>query len=119
MQVFCDFDGTISHYNGWVDETHCGEPVPAMINRVKQWLSEGKEVRIFTARVTACKNLDGTDRDLSHVVNAIQDWCEVYVGARDAAWLNEIDARVAVYVEYERGRGNCEFGRRQAVDANM
>jgi hypothetical protein len=53
-----------------------------MINRVKQWLSEGKEVRIFTARVTACKNLDGTDRDLSYVVNAIQDWCEVHVGAR-------------------------------------
>jgi hypothetical protein len=53
-----------------------------MVERVRQWLCEGKEVRIFTARVTVCKNLDGTDRDLSHIVTAIQDWCEEHVGAR-------------------------------------
>lgn len=77
-----DFDGTLSRYDGWVSETHCGDPIPAMVARVRQWLSEGKEVRVFTARVAARKNLDGTDRDLSHIVEAIQDWCEKHVGAR-------------------------------------
>ena len=29
-----------------------GDPVPDMVDRVKVWLSQGKEVRIFTARVS-------------------------------------------------------------------
>ena len=46
-----DFDGTLAEYNGWVAPTHCGAPVPAMVERVKEWLRQGWEVRIFTARV--------------------------------------------------------------------
>ena len=43
-----DLDGTLAHYEGWTE--HIGEPIPAMVNRVKAWLAKGKEVRIFTAR---------------------------------------------------------------------
>lgn len=46
-----DLDGTLAHYNGWRGIEHIGEPVPAMLDRVKTWLGEGREVRIFTARV--------------------------------------------------------------------
>lgn len=46
-----DLDGTLAHYEGWVHESHVGEPVPAMLERVKRWLAEGREVRIFTARI--------------------------------------------------------------------
>lgn len=46
-----DLDGTIAEYHGWVSPTHIGAPIPKMVERVKVWLSEGKEVRIFTARV--------------------------------------------------------------------
>lgn len=42
-----DFDGTLAveHGNG-----RMGDPIPAMVTRVRQWLSEGFQVRIFTAR---------------------------------------------------------------------
>jgi len=47
-----DLDGTLAHYDHWRGHEHVGEPVPAMMERVRRWLSEGREVRIFTARVS-------------------------------------------------------------------
>jgi len=47
-----DLDGTLAEYNDWKGIEHVGEAVPAMLNRVKGWLAEGKKVKIFTARVT-------------------------------------------------------------------
>jgi hypothetical protein len=46
-----DLDGTLAHYDGWKGADHIGEPIPAMVERVKLWLAEGREVRIFTARI--------------------------------------------------------------------
>jgi hypothetical protein len=46
-----DLDGTLAQYDGWKGHEHIGEPVPAMLERVKGWIGEGREVRIFTARV--------------------------------------------------------------------
>ena len=43
-----DLDGTLAEYHGWSEKI--GEPVPAMVQKVKRWVREGKEVRIFTAR---------------------------------------------------------------------
>ena len=45
-----DLDGTLAHYNDWVGIEHIGDPIPKMIDRVKKWLANGEEVRIFTAR---------------------------------------------------------------------
>lgn len=45
-----DLDGTLAHYDGWISADHIGEPIPRMLNRVKEWLSKGKKVKIFTAR---------------------------------------------------------------------
>lgn len=45
-----DFDGTLATYDYWRGIDHCGEPIKPMCDRVRAWLAEGKEVRIFTAR---------------------------------------------------------------------
>lgn len=45
-----DLDGTLAVYNGWKGEWHIGEPIPAMVERIRKWLAEAKEVKIFTAR---------------------------------------------------------------------
>lgn len=45
-----DLDGTLAHYGGWKGADNIGDPIPAMQARVMQWLAEGREVRIFTAR---------------------------------------------------------------------
>lgn len=47
-----DLDGTLAHYDGWKGIDHIGEPIPRMVERVKAWMAEGKDVRIFTARVS-------------------------------------------------------------------
>lgn len=79
-----DLDGTLAEYGGWVDETHIGEPVPAMAFRVRKWLAEGKEVRIFTARVYDGVTIIGDKARLSaaDITTHIQDWTEKHFGAR-------------------------------------
>jgi hypothetical protein len=45
-----DLDGTLAHYDGWTSADRIGPPVPLMLQRVRDWLAAGCEVRIFTAR---------------------------------------------------------------------
>lgn len=68
-----DLDGTLAEYGGWVGPDHIGAPVPAMLERVRAWVLEGVEVRVFTARV--CDNDPKT-------VEVIEAWCERHVGVR-------------------------------------
>lgn len=71
-----DLDGTLAHYDKWRGEHHIGKPIAPMVERVKQWRAEGREVRIFTARVW-----DGGDgRDVSEVREVIERWCQEHIG---------------------------------------
>lgn len=42
-----DLDGTLAKHHG---ARRIGEPIPEMVDRIKRWVREGKEVRILTAR---------------------------------------------------------------------
>jgi hypothetical protein len=75
-----DLDGTLAHYDTWVGPEHIGAPVPAMVERVKRWLSEGRDVRIFTARVSH----DGTPKrqeEARKAYFAIATWCGEHLNA--------------------------------------
>ena len=50
-----DLDGTLAAYGGWRGPYDVGDPIPAMMERVKKWIAEGKEVRIFTSRAAMTK----------------------------------------------------------------
>lgn len=52
-----DLDGSLAEYDVWRGEEHIGEPVPKMLERVKQWITEGKEVRVLTARAHSKENI--------------------------------------------------------------
>jgi hypothetical protein len=106
--VGVDLDGTLAKYDAWLGPTEIGPPVKPMVARVKKWLAEGRDVRIFTARVAepevtpeyleyvrrkATEAGKGADfdpaehvaqwsRDIPGVRRAIEDWCEKHVGAR-------------------------------------
>jgi hypothetical protein len=74
-----DLDGTLAEYDGWKGPTHIGRPVTKMLNRVQRWLTEGREVRIFTARVSH----DGTAERMiqaQEAMYAIRDWVMQHVG---------------------------------------
>jgi len=45
-----DLDGTLARYDGWKGYEHIGEPVPLMMDIVKEHLANGETVKIFTAR---------------------------------------------------------------------
>lgn len=66
-----DLDGTLAKYDGWQGELNIGEPIPNMVNRVKDWLEKGREIRIFTARAYNL-TIEGQ--------KAIEDWCLVNLG---------------------------------------
>jgi translation initiation factor 2 alpha subunit (eIF-2alpha) len=74
-----DLDGTLAHYDGWKGVNHIGEPVTEMVERVRKWLEEGRDVRIFTARVSH----DGSAQRMiesQHSMIRIMDWCEQHLG---------------------------------------
>lgn len=73
-----DLDGTLAHYDGWKGIQHIGEPVPAMLARVKAWLATGQEVRIFTARVGPQRE-DVPDQ-LEIIEGLIHEWCVKHIG---------------------------------------
>lgn len=52
-----DLDGTLAQYDGWISKDDIGEPIPAMFNKVKQWIEDGIEVIIFTARADRPENI--------------------------------------------------------------
>ena len=71
-----DLDGTLAEYDGWKGVEHIGKPIPSMVKRVKEWISEGKDVRIFTARVC----MSQSKKDLTTAHEAISAWCRKYIG---------------------------------------
>ncbi len=49
-----DFDGTLTktmEWGDWGEDIRIGDDIEPMIERVKQWRAEGRDVRILTARV--------------------------------------------------------------------
>lgn len=47
--IAVDLDGTLAKYQGAMDNA-IGEPVLPMLQRVKDWIAAGEDVRLFTAR---------------------------------------------------------------------
>jgi hypothetical protein len=86
-----DLDGTLAKYDRWVNTFHIGEPIGPMLERVKGWLAEGREVRIFTARIDGggAASKMGVDpeitkyyEDVEAITKIVQDWTEKYLGVR-------------------------------------
>lgn len=94
-----DLDGTLAVHEKWVDHTFIGEPIPEMVDRVRAWRAEGKEVRIFTARLYPLMYVEPSwhpseyklpDSGLAisaarrvmavEAARCIQAWCEVHLG---------------------------------------
>lgn len=112
-----DLDGTLATYGVYQGPDHIGEPVPAMLSRVKQWLAEGKTVKIFTARVDGGNaaillgNPEGQKfQDVDAIKKTIREWCKRHVGTeleitnmKDYGMIELWDDR-AIRVEMNTGR---------------
>jgi hypothetical protein len=77
---YVDFDGTLAKYDGWKGPEHLGEPIPLMIKRAQNFLADGDQVVVFTARMNTngnygIQNFDKMRKD-------IEDWCLLHVGQK-------------------------------------
>ena len=70
-----DLDGTLAEYHGWKSNRDIGEPIPAMVDRVKEWSTQGKNIKIFTARVA-----EDDPEELETVIQVIRLWCIKHLG---------------------------------------
>lgn len=113
-----DLDGTLAHYEGFKGANMIGDPIIPMLNRVKKWLEEGKDVRIFTARVWHGELLDHPNyasyskryRESNEARKAIIEWCIKHLGRalpvtneKDYGMVELWDDR-AVQIEPNTGR---------------
>jgi len=100
-----DLDGTLAHYDGWKGVGIIGRPIELMCQRVRQWLAEGKEVKIFTARV-------GGPEEASNALErqAVRDWSmeqfgqHLEVTCKKDFLMEELYDDRAVTVEKNTGR---------------
>lgn len=81
-----DFDGTLATYDR-SQGTALGTPIPLMVSRVKNWLAQGTEVRIMTARVSSRNQTmrleQGEDMwEAESHRRAIEEWCERHLGQK-------------------------------------
>lgn len=95
--IAVDLDGTLAVYDGMGKPI--GEPVPAMAFRVRKWLSEGKTVKIFTARAAA-----------PELIPEVEDWSLKHFGVilpvtneKDFGMIELWDDR-AIQIEFNTGR---------------
>ncbi len=63
--VGVDLDGTLAKWEAGSFDGSIGEPVPAMLNRVRAWLAVGLTVKIFTARAADPTLIPGVRQWLS------------------------------------------------------
>jgi len=72
-----DIDGTLasSRPGEFAGTVGIGVPVPAMINIVKTYLSQGKKCKIMTARAHSAAR----DNNPA-IIKAIEDWCLEHIG---------------------------------------
>jgi hypothetical protein len=84
-----DLDGTLAEYVDWRGAENIGAPIPPMVMRVQRWLAEGKDVRIFTARVDgghaalALGDPHGEEfKDTDWIRGIIERWCEQHIGCK-------------------------------------
>jgi len=101
-----DLDGTLAHYEGWVDINTVGEPIPAMLERVERWIAHGIKVKILTARVSV-KDPNDTARKV------VQAWTMKHLGVelevtncKDFGMVRLYDDR-AIQVETNTGKLTC------------
>ena len=107
--IGCDLDGTLAKYSQSPDDwdgLSIGEPVSLMVKRVKQWLADGRTVKIFTARVNEGSPGEASQRQRT----AIRAWCREHIGCelpitnRKDYYMTELWDDRAIAVEVNTGR---------------
>ena len=69
-----DLDGTLAEYHEYKGPASIGKPITKMVDRVKEWVANNKNVKIMTARANP------NSSDFRASITAIKKWCKKYIG---------------------------------------
>jgi hypothetical protein len=110
-----DLDGTLAeHYwphKGPFDPTRIGEPIAPMVSRVRYWIGQGIEVRIFTARVGPMQpgTFEETMEDnIGPVMIAIWAWTLEHIGVKINATCMKDYAMIELWDRPRTNEQGCE-----------
>jgi hypothetical protein len=53
-----DLDGTLAHFDVWRGIEYIGKPVPGIKARVLEWIAQGYNVKVFTARASVPEGIE-------------------------------------------------------------
>jgi hypothetical protein len=111
-----DLDGCLAEYHGWPKDNSIGAPIPKMVERVRKWFGEGKNIKIFTARVCVREGiskesgLEATSAFAESQRQLIKEWCRTHLGfvlevtnVKDFGMIRLYDDR-CIQVEANTGR---------------
>ena len=74
MWIGFDLDGTLAEKVGaWKGIAHIGKPIKGMVEEIKRIHADGKEIKIFTARVA-------DKEDAEEAKKYIRAWCKENLG---------------------------------------
>ena len=86
--IACDLDGTLAKTTPEpFDKNKIGEPIPAMVRKIRAWLAADKKVVIFTARAAEKSN-----------VPPIKKWLKKH-GLPDLEITNEKTPEMTLFVD--------------------
>lgn len=110
-----DLDGTLAQYDGFKGADQIGDPIPEMLARVKQWIAEGKTVKIFTARACVTDHIQYVSAwVLKHIGHDLE-----VTNIKDYGMVELWDDR-AVRVRFNQGTPCCDHSqpRKNSYDSN-
>lgn len=119
-----DFDGTLAFDPpDRKDPYTLGQPIPAMVNRVRDWICKGYTVKILTARMNKFSHTSPKPRNLEYMRMVLRDWTEIHIGRALEATC-EKDGMMEVLwddraVRVVRDTGNPDLPREMAEKEGM
>lgn len=87
-----DLDGTLAYFDGWRGPHHIGPPLAGgafsgltALELAKRYLGEGREVKIFTARLAGMNTICPVTKVFQYkhtIVRPIREWCLEHLGQK-------------------------------------
>lgn len=91
--VGVDFDGTLVEHHAGDDLYHIGRPIGAMMDFVRQLLADGREVKIFTARLAFTEPWETRLKQQE----LLKDWSREHFGVALPATCQKDPGMVALF----------------------
>lgn len=116
-----DLDGTLATYDKFISWDHIGEPITAMVDKVKELLGKGIKCKILTARASE-ESRSLNNITFQQIERVIKDWCAKHIGQELEVVSEKGALMIAFYddkaIQVEMNTGKI-LGKQLPIDAGL